>query len=395
MKRHFYFVLFLLVSLSASAQELSVAERNAQQGFNDTIDRLAPDFVRVSLCVADPTTKSQDRTGLLGHAFLRLQCPTFGLDFCFSYESEPVKGNWIGELKGELRMGLYAVPTDEYVEDYRNWERAVHEYRINMPPEAELRLWEQMDNHMMLEQDMPKDLIKYGCASTVLKYVEYALQPDTIDYGVLPSKYYDLSLLEIASQHLENLPWDNLLMKLSLRDKSINSMTPKQKIVYPADLAEVWSRTTINGEPLLTYVGDLVEADPVVVEKPWFTPMKLAVLILLVTLVFACTKYLYWDWVLLGLQVMVGTLFIILSCLKANFGGQVLILMVLLNPLPAIAWHWRKYWASAYAAILLIGVFILTFWSHMLVDPFFLVLALSYVVLFSKDDVKRFIASRR
>lgn len=49
--------------LFAATDSLSVAERNAQLGFNDTIDRLAPDFVTVSLCVADPTDQSQDYLG--------------------------------------------------------------------------------------------------------------------------------------------------------------------------------------------------------------------------------------------------------------------------------------------------------------------------------------------
>lgn len=280
-----YTILLLLVafsmSLPAQEQEMSVAERNAAQGFNDTIDRLAPDFVTVSLCVAEPTTKFQDHTGILGHAFLRLQCPTFGLDYCFSYESEPIEGNTWDFITGKLKMGMFAIPTDEYVEDYRKWERAVHEYRINMPPEAELRLWEQMDNHMMLEQDMPKNLIKYGCAGTALKYVEYALKPDTIDYETLPSKFYDLSIMEIASQHLENFPWDYLWMRITLGRKLESMTNPKQKIVFPMDLVDVWSQAKINGKPLLTYVGDLVEAEPVKVEKPWFTPQVCGILLLI------------------------------------------------------------------------------------------------------------------
>ena len=72
-------------------KEMTVAERNAAQGFNDTIDRLAPDFVKVSFCMADPTDQTQDYLGITGHAFLRLQCPVFGLDYCFSYESEKIK----------------------------------------------------------------------------------------------------------------------------------------------------------------------------------------------------------------------------------------------------------------------------------------------------------------
>ena len=111
-----YGLLLLLLSVTAWGQEMSVAERNAAQGFNDTIDRLAPDFVKVSLCIADPTDQSQDYLGITGHAFLRLQCPTFGLDYCFSYESEKIKGQLWDYITGKLKMGMFAVNTDDYIE---------------------------------------------------------------------------------------------------------------------------------------------------------------------------------------------------------------------------------------------------------------------------------------
>ena len=84
-------VLVLLLPLGVRGQallpvvekDMTVAERNAAQGFNDTIDRLDPDFVKVSFCMADPTDQTQDYLGITGHAFLRLQCPVFGLDYCF------------------------------------------------------------------------------------------------------------------------------------------------------------------------------------------------------------------------------------------------------------------------------------------------------------------------
>lgn len=280
-----YTILLLLVafsmSLPAQEQEVSVAERNAAQGFNDTIDRLAPDFVRVSLCIADPTDQSQDYLGIIGHAFLRLQCPTFGLDYCFSYESEKIKGQLWDYLTGKLKMGMFAVPTDEYIEDYRIWKRAVHEYHINMPPEAEQRLWEQMDNHMLAEQEMQMDLTKFGCANTLLRYVERALAPTQIVYN-WPEKYLTKSAVEIAEEHVENYPWTLLLMRLTAPKKIYQLNTPKEKVHAPFDLLEVWSLATINSEPVLTYVGDLVKAEPVVVKKTWFTPQVCGILLLLV-----------------------------------------------------------------------------------------------------------------
>ena len=199
MLRKIHTILSLLLfaaSLSAQEPAMSVAERNAAQGFNDTIDRLAPDFVLVSLCVADSTDQNQDYLGMTGHAFLRLQCPTFGLDYCFSYESERIKGQLWDYLTGKLKMGMFAIPTDEYIEDYRMWKRAVHEYRINMPADAEQRLWEQMDNHMLTENDMQMNLVKFGCTNTILRYVENALAPTQIKYN-WPKKYLTKSAQEI------------------------------------------------------------------------------------------------------------------------------------------------------------------------------------------------------
>lgn len=279
MRRYLVF-LFLACALFSYAQDQSVAERNAAQGFNDTIDRLAPDFVTVSLCIADPTDQSQDYLGITGHAFLRLQCPTFGLDYCFSYESEKIKGQVWDYITGNLKMGMFAIPTNEYVEDYRVWKRSVHEYHINMPPEAEQRLWEQMDNHMMTEKDMQMDLFQFGCANTLLRYVERALAPTQIHYE-WPEKYLTKSAMEIMEEHLENYPWTLLGIRLTAEKKINRKTTPKEKVIFPTDLLEVWSVATINKEPLLEYTGDLVEAEPVIVKKTWFTPQVCGILLLI------------------------------------------------------------------------------------------------------------------
>lgn len=249
-------LLLLWSTLGIQAQDLSVAERNAAQGFNDTIDRLAPDFVTVSLCIADPTDQSQDYLGITGHAFLRLQCPTFGLDYCFSYESEKIKGQLWDYIIGKLKMGMFAIPTDEYVQDYRVWKRAVHGYHINMPPDAEQRLWEQMDNHMLAENDMQMDLIKFGCTNTILRYVERALSPTQIHYE-WPEKFLTQSAAQIAKEHLRDYPFTYWGFRILSGRKLGQLTTPKQKIIFPPDLLEVWSSATINGQPMLEYAGEL------------------------------------------------------------------------------------------------------------------------------------------
>lgn len=386
----------LLFAVSASAQDsaMSVSERNAAQGFNDTIDRLAPDFVLVSLCIADPTDYRQDALGTSGHAFLRLQCPVFGLDNCFSYEGENVNDNIYRYLSGQTKMGMFAVRTNEYLEDYRHWNRSVHEYRLALPPEAEQRLWEIMDNHITRGITLHQDLNKYGCAITVVRFVKKALETTPIVYEH-DEEMERMTRREIGYRSLANHPWLRLFSMIMTDNKADENLPIDEKLIIPADLAAVWQQATIEGESMATYIGDIIEGAPLKESKPWFTPILAAILIVLITLGFAFSKYPYWDWILLVAQALGGCVLIFLWLVMREFGGSAYILMVLFNPLPLIFWRWRRYWALPYAVVLLIGVVVLLCMPHMLVDPAILVLALSYIAIFSKDGIKRFITFRR
>lgn len=385
--------LWLLLPIGVMAQStdaadtLSVAERNALQGFNDTIDRLAPDFVLVSLCIADPTDYKEDALGTSGHAFLRLQCPTFGLDHCFSYEGERVNDAMYKYLSGQSKMGLFRIETDEYLKDYREWNRSVHEYRLNMPPEAEQRLWEIMDNHTTNKISLRHDLNKYGCAITVVRYVKKALAETPIVYAQ-DEEMEHMTRREIGYRSLESYPWLRLGSMIFTDNKANKNLPIDEKLIIPADLAEVWQQATVQDQPFATYVGDLVEGTPLDVSKPWFTPMIAALLILLTTIGMAFTRYPYWDWILLGGQTIFGCVLIFLWIIMREFGGAAYLLMVLFNPLPLVCWRWRKYWAFPYAVLLVIGVVVLACWPHMLIDPALLVLAMAYVVVFAKTKFK-------
>lgn len=391
---HLAAIMLLVCIIDAWGQEMSVAERNAAQGFNDTIDRLAPDFVKVSLCVADPTDASQDALGTSGHAFLRLQCPTFNHDYCFSYEGENVNDNLFRYLSGKTKMGMFVIPTDEYLQDYRNWNRSVHEYTLALPPEAEIRLWEIMDNHLTPGITLRQDLNKYGCAITVVRYIKQALGDTPIEYDP-NEEMAGMTRREIGYRSLANHPWLRLSSMIFTDNSADKDLPVDEKLIIPADLAAVWQRATIQGQPMATYVGDLVEGAPLDNSKPWFTPIIAAVLILLITIGFACTKYPYWDWLMLAGQTLYGIVLIFLWIIMKEFGGSAFILMILFNPLPILLWRWRKYWSLPYAIVLVIGVIVLICLPHMLIDPAFIVLTMAYVVLFAKDAVKKQISNLR
>ena len=397
MQRTILSILFLAFALTmvGQKQELSVAERNAQMGFNDTIDRLADDFVFVSLMVADPTDWRDDVLGTQGHAFLRLQCPVFGLDYCFSYESENVNTQFSEYAQGKLKMGMFAIPTDEYLQDYWKWNRAVHEYRLNLPPEVETRLWEIMDNKLSRGLSLKLDLSRRGCAISAVHFVKAALQDIPIVYPQ-GTRYETLSRREIMYQDLEAHPWWRLALGVVVPNGYDKDCPIDEKLIVPADLAEIWQQSTLNGNVFATYIGDIVQSNHIADSKsPIFTPQLFAWILLLITLLLIALGVNGWKWVLLGVQFLIGLFLLYVALFTQLFTSAGWLMMVLFNPLPLLLWKWRKYWQLPYVMVLLIEALVLVCWPHMLVDPAYIILLLSYSVLFALEPIKHAYARRK
>lgn len=257
----------------------------------DTINRMAPDFVTASICIADPTDWHDDMLGVLGHAFVRLQCPTFSLDYCYSYEGQSANDDITGFIKGDLKMGLVALPTTEYIQPYRRWNRTIREYTLNLSPEAELRLWQIMDHHLEDGMDLPLDLTEHGCAQTLVEYITQALDTTQIVYGEWPEEY-QLSRSEILDNSLYPYPWLQLMAKcMGLYGNFDHPCNNNEKIILPRQIEETWQKATVLGTPLLTYTGTLTRGECPVVERPWLTPqVALIILIAVLTVIVILTS---------------------------------------------------------------------------------------------------------
>ena len=388
------FAIFAAMAIGQESQELSVAERNAQMGFNDTIDRLADDFVFVSLMVADPTDWRDDVLGTQGHAFLRLQCPVFELDYCFSYESESVNTQLSKYAKGKLKMGMFAYPTDAYLEDYRKWNRAVHEYHLNLPPEVEMRLWEIMDNKLSRGLSMKLDLNRRGCAISAVHFIKAALGDIPIIYPQ-GTRYETLSRREIIYQDMEANPWLRLISCAMVPNAYDKDCPIDEKLIVPTDLAELWSQSTVNDNVFAVYIGDIVQSSFVEADPPFFTPQIFVWTILLITLLFVLFGAHWWKWILIGIQFLLGILLLYAALFTQQFAGAGWLMMVLFNPLPLLLWKWRQYWQLPYAVVLMIEALVLICWPHMLVDPSYTILLLSYSVLFGSETIIRAYAKRK
>lgn len=378
-------VLFLLLSLTIGAQEMTVAERNAAQGFNDTIDRLAPDFVTVSLVVCDP---SEVLYSTLGHAALHLQCPVFDLDYIFTYESENVRDKIWTFLKGNLKMGMFALTPDEFLGDYRAEGRGVREYTINLSPAQKQKLWEVMDNHVRQGTNLSYDYFHRGCAKSVVRVIHEAIGSSAIHYAPWPDKYAKQTQREIVRNFIDHAPWEEFFMYFLIGIDGDRDYPCEQKLIVPTDLVEVWQQASFdNGTPVLDSEPRILLESTRHNEGTWCTPLLVSLLLLLLAFV----PWKGADYIVLAVASAAGavmTYLIVFSGLPCTDWNW---LIIPFNILPLLFWYWRQYWALPYAGIIglwclvMIGEF---FWGHVLVDWPHILFALSFAVVLVKNRPK-------
>ena len=190
----FTFVLLCLLSVHSNilAQEDSLAV-SQNVAVEDSVDVNAPDFVKVSLLIASP---GEVLYSLTGHACLRMECPVYDLDYCYSYESENVKEKVLTFLAGKLKMGMFSIPTKEFLSEYKKDERGLYQYELNLPIAVKRNLWQKLDEAVEEGADLPYDYAKRGCAKATLDFLLSALDTVQVEYAPWPERY---KLLVLAS----------------------------------------------------------------------------------------------------------------------------------------------------------------------------------------------------
>lgn len=342
-------------------------------------------FVIASLFVAEPGGALYSR---VGHAALHLQCPTHNLDYVFSYESEDATHRVLSFLAGNLKMGMFAIPAQEYVDLYAQEGRGVKEYTLNLPLEAKRNLWRVLDNHVMEGFELPYDYLNRGCAHSVLLELQEGLGSTHITYGEWPEKY-QLTRRELTGLQMKDSPWTWCFLNL-ICNGAIDQNCPKvEKVIMPADLVDVLSHASVNGRLLIDSEPRVLVPEGEGLHKPWFTPTHLALLLLALTVLALFLHRSFMDYVLLAVQSLLGIVSVYLVFFSKLVCTEWSWLLIPFNPLPLIFWKWRKHWCLPYAIVIAVWLLAMVLWPHTLTDAPYLVLALclsiSYVNIYIQN----------
>jgi len=334
---------------------------------------LPEDFVTASIVITDPGEVLYSKAG---HAFLRMQCPTHGLDFCFSYESEDVQEKVLSFLAGRLKMGMTAIPTNEYIKVYQEEGRGVYQYDLNLSIRVKQNLWRVLDQEVAKGMDQTYDYLERGCAISVLHVIDQALGTEQIDYGKWPDDINRMNRRELLSRQLDHAPWTRCVVNVLTNGSANDETDNPEKLVAPRDLVEQLQHATVDGRVLLSttpivLVPQTREAE----DAGWFTPMVLAVVLLVITILCAFLHRREWDYVLLTIQALLGIVNVYLVCFSSLCGTEWSWLIIPFNPLPLVLWKWRRKWMPAYAFVIIGWMLYMCLAPHSLTDPAFIVLS--------------------
>ena len=376
------YVLALLASVSM-AQVAEAGDVGARADGSGAVEVLpdSSNFVTASILISSP---GKELFFALGHCGLRLQCPSKGLDYCFSFSTIVPPGPEFNLLllSGKMKAGYEALPYDEYLDTFRKDGRGVVEYPLNLTLSEERELWRKMDNLMMKGPTMKFDFQQSNCTSTLYRAIGSVMEREKIDYPRVGLLAHDAryALEEIYV----DVPWLEFLAFTMLAKHGGDGQWPIIALLNPKLWQELLPQTDIVGldgsrRPVLA--EEPIQLLPLLTDyKPVpLTPNRFFGFLLFAAIVLTLFEWLFrwhlpagiYDVVLAVLYTLFSLYLFYASCFQV-FGVVWNPFFIIFNPLYLIIWLWgrRKAWfPRAWAAysfvIVAFMVFLPCFTRHM------------------------------
>lgn len=353
---------------------LGTAETKAIELVDSIVDE---DFVRASIVVADP---GDVLYSTVGHIGIHMECPEHGLDYVFSYESEDVRYKVFSFLAGNLKMGMFAIPIQEYLDIYKPEKRGVRQYTLNLPIDVKRNLWRVLDNHLQEGINLPYDYIKRGCAHSALTILKEGLDTIPIQYGAWPESFSHLTRRELVQRQMDDHLWTRSFLHLVGNGILDYDCSNEEKVILPKDLVFVLQHASVKGKQLLSDNATMLLPSNHHPKAHWCSPLLVAIVILLLTLACFFLQSSIMNYVLLAIQTVLGIVTVYLIFFSSLVCTEWSWLIIPFNPMPLILWKWRRRWCVPYAVIIGIWALVMWLWPHILTDDTYIVLALALVI---------------
>ena len=395
-------IMFRLLAVLAM---LSAWVNGAHSSPNDSV-KVLPDssnFITASLVIAEPLVALYS---VFGHATLRMECPSFGLDYVFTFESDPNFGTFMTGIAGKAKAKYVAVPTDTFINDTKKSGRGLKQYKLNLTHHEKQELWRLLDEEMMAGAYRNFNLLFTNCLTTSILNVQRCLIGEHFEWGKLeyPQTLNDGELFRHAVRHS---PWAEFLF-ITFGGTAYDRRSIQEFRLTPETIIPMLRKATITNDS--TEVSRFVITDPgtTLVESSGqdkatpITPNIVFGGLLLLTLLITLAEWvLHWhqvakvyDILLFTAQLLVSLLMLYVTFFSELFVTQWNWYLVAFLPLPLLFWQIRnKKTAShcwlGYSIVLVFFILSTPFigildWSHQLITGSFLIRSISH---FYKDRI--------
>ena len=278
-------------------------------------------------------------------------------------------------------MGMTSVPTEKVLSGYGSVGRGITEYPLNIPLDKRKILWQYLDGKVAEGMSHSMGSIEKGCAFSTLRAIQTAILPDTLSFGKWDEKFFKKSRRTLLGDRISGFPWNRFVIFSFASTEMDQPCTVINKLLIPADLIDVLSKTKLNGQLLLGPAKIIVPQTVVSKEKIWLTPMMIACFLLLLAVVSCFGLQRTISYIFLALQsaggfLMVSVLFFsTLPCTGFSW------LLIPFNPLPLLLWYWRKWWLLPFGLVCCVwSIVMLAHKENPLVDPAHIILVFALAV---------------
>jgi len=387
-----------MLRLLAVLALLSTWVSGAHSSPNDSV-KVLPDssnFVTASLVIAEPLHALYS---VFGHATLRMECPSYGLDYVFTFESDPNFGTFMTGIAGKAKAKYVAVPTDTFIRDTRMEGRGLKQYRLNLTHHEKQELWRLLDQELAAGDYRNFNLLTDNCLTSSILNVERSLIGEHLEWGPMryPQTHSDGHVLRYAAQHS---PWAEFLF-ITFIGTGYDHWSMMESRIMPATIAQMLREAKLINDS--TGASRFVITDPgtTLVESSGkdratpITPNMVFGCLLLLTLLITLAEWkLHWyraariyDILLVAAQSFVCLLMLYVTFFSELFVTQWNWYLVVFLPLPLLFWQIRnkrtalQCWLG-YSIVLVLFILSTPFdgvldWSHQLITGSLLIRSIS------------------
>lgn len=303
------------------------------------------DTVMVSMLVSSPGAMIWQAGG---HAAIRLQCPAYGLDNTFSYETDNAGGT-LGQLLGQARGRYVSVESREYIFHFKEEGRNVKSYPLNLTDRQIRRLWQLLDESVESGYEDNFNVRFSNCNSKAIDKIIEALDPDNI---VIKNHRYitdDNGTLQ-KSILKEESPWATLVFNVGCgtdADKTDSWRTRMVPLMMETCFRDALIESADGSvRPFLAGYGETIVAGESKKTCQMFSPTSLSLMLLIFVVAVSmldlsgkCRKMVrISDIALLAVQTAGFVALALVSVVPASIGTPWNWMYIPLNPLPLIVW---------------------------------------------------------